>query len=149
MIVRLAAEKDRQAVLELARMQVEETLPHLDFCPVTASLTFDGALRRAEPTIFVAEHRREVIGHLVAFIEEYAFTSGIFTVQEVLYVRPDKRGLRAAAALLDEFRRWSRLLEAREMIYGISNGRKTAAFTRFVSRHTGAQPVGHFLKEIA
>lgn len=144
---RLAMPRDRQVVVDLARMDVAETLPHLDFDEEITGRTFDNAIAQAHPTIFVAEIDGEVIGFLMGVLETYAFTSGVFVVQEVLYVRPDRRGPRAAVLLLDEFRRWGEAVNARELIYGITNGRKTGAFERFIGRFTRAEYAGKFFKE--
>lgn len=147
MFVRLALETDEDACVELARMQVEETLPHLDFDDTIARKTFADYLTRADPTIFVAVDGDEVIGQLMALIHGYAFTSGIFTVQEVLYARPDRRGTRAAALLMREFTRWSDTLNARENIGGNSNkfhSERTAGFLK----HFGFEIVGYSMKRV-
>lgn len=148
MIVRLAMPEDKDAVVGLAQMQVEETLPHLDFQREAAEETFEQSIKFADPTFFVCEQNREVIGYLMGLLEGYAFTSGIFVVQEVLYVRPDKRGTRAAVKLLKEFVRWGEILDAREMIFGVSNGYNDERTTRFLEKVTGAQRVGTYLKRV-
>lgn len=145
---RLAMDYDKGDVLRLAEMQVNETLPHLDFRPDLAEETFDNAVNLADPTIFVAEDDSGVIGYLLGLLEGYAFTSGVFVVQEVLYVQPDKRGTRAAAKLLMEFDRWGETVGARELIYGISNKFQPGRTARFMELTTGAEPVGIYLKKV-
>lgn len=147
MLARLALKEDKEAVLDLARMQVEETLPHLDFVYEIAEETFDNAINYADPTIFVAEHKGEVVGYLLGLLEGYAFTSGNFIVQEVLYVRPDMRGTRAAACLTKEFLRWGDIVGAREWIFGISNKFQPERTARFFE-HFGAERVGIYLKKV-
>lgn len=147
-LTRLAMEYDRDAVLDMAAAQVAETLPHLDFERDLASETFDQSINFADPTIFVAEQGGELIGYLMGLMEGYAFTSGVFVVQEVLYVRPDKRGTRAAAALLQEFVRWGETLGARECIFGISNGFQPDRTAKFMEHLTGAKQVGVYLKKV-
>lgn len=148
MLARLAMMEDKDAVLSLAEMQVEETLPHLDFDRRLAERTFDQSITRADPTIFVVEQNREVIGYLMGLMESYAFTSGIFCVQEVLYVRPDKRGTRAAVHLIKEFVDWARIVGAREMIFGISNKFQPERTARLFEKIAGAEPVGVYLKRV-
>ena len=145
---RLAMPFDREAVLDLAEMQVAETLPHLDYDRDLAGETFDSGIDFADPTFFVAEEDGEVIGYLMGLIEGYAFTSGVFVVQEVLYVRPDKRGSRAAAALLKEFMEWGKTVGARECILGISNKFQPDRTARFMEHITGAEQVGVYLKKV-
>lgn len=145
---RLIMPEDADAVLSLAEMQVQETLPHLDFRRDLAAETIEESLRTADPTFFVVEDSREVVGYLMAFMESYAFTTGIFCVQEVLYVRPDKRGTRAAAHLVKEFVRWANIVGAREMIFGISNKFQPERTSRLFQRLTGAEEVGVYLKKV-
>lgn len=128
-------------------MQVEETLPHLDFDEAIARETFSNYLAHADPTIFVAVVDGKVIGQLMALIQAYAFTSGIFTVQEVLYARPDRRGTRAAALLMKEFTRWSDMLGARENIGGNSNKFHSERTARFLG-HFGFEQVGYSMKRV-
>lgn len=147
MFARLIMPQDKEAGLELARMQVEETLPHLDFDYDIAEETFESAINHADPTIFVAEHKGEVVGYLLAMLEGYAFTSGVFVTQEVIYVRPDMRGTRAAACLTKEFFRWGEIVGAREWILGISNKFQPERTARFFE-HFGAERVGYSLKKV-
>jgi len=146
-LIRLLMPQDVPDVLNLAKMQVEETLPHLTFDPDITRMTLEQSIDFADPTIFVAEKDRKVIGYLMALINSYAFTDGIFTVQEVLYVHPDNRGSRAAAKLVKAFIDWSDRLEAKETIFGISNGfqpERTASFFE----HFGAKRCGFYLKKL-
>lgn len=149
MLARLAVAADEEAVVALARMQVKETLPHLDFSEEATRETFQSAIKGADPTIFVCEGPgREVIGYLMAFVHGYAFTSGLFVVQEALYVRPDKRGTRAAAHLVKQFVQWGEHMQAREIIFGISNGFQPDRTARFFEAVAGAQVVGYYLKRV-
>lgn len=148
MIVRLAQAKDEAAILELAEMQVRETLPHLTFSPEITRATFRRSLTEIDPTIFVAEQDGVVIGHLLALICPYAMASGFFTSQEVVYVRPDRRGTRAAAELVRAFNEWSDHLNANEVFMGVANGRKIDRFIAFIQRLFGFDIVGVSLRRI-
>lgn len=147
MLARLAMPEDKNEFLALAQMQVEETLPHLDFVRDLAEETFDQSVKHADPTIFVVEENRTVVGYLLAFLEGYSFTTGVFVVQEVLYVRPDKRGTRAAVRLIKEFVRWGETVGAREWIFGISNKFQPDRTARLFEKLTGAERVGVYLKK--
>lgn len=147
-IARLALASEECDVVELARLQVEETLPHLDFDPLIAGRTFRRYLKTADPTIFVVEDNREVVGYLMAMTHDYAFMSGLFAIQEAMYVRPDKRGTRAAAALMKIFTEWGARMGAKEIIYGVSNRFQPDRTSRFFQRVTGAEPVGFYLKKV-
>lgn len=141
-------EEDADAVVALARMQQEETLPHLDFSEEITRETIKLSLVRAEPTVFVVESDREVVGYLMALVSNYAFTSGLFVVQEALYVRPDKRGTRAAANLVKLFVQWGEHMQAREIIFGISNEFQPERTARFFENVAGAKAVGFYLKKV-
>jgi L-amino acid N-acyltransferase YncA len=145
--VRLAHPSDENAVVELARIDVAETLPHLDFDESITRATFHRYLEQADPTIFVAVDDGVVIGFLMALMQGYAFTSGLFTVQEVLFVSPVKRGTRAATLLMREFTRWSDQLGARENIGGNSNKFRSERTSRFLS-HFGFEQVGYSMKRV-
>lgn len=147
MFTRLAMPEDKEQFLDLAQMQVEETLPHLNFVRELAEETFDQSVNHADPTIFVVEERGELFGYLLAFMESYSFTTGTFVVQEVLYVRPDKRGTRAAVRLIKEFVRWGEIVGAREWIFGISNKFQPDRTARLFEKLTGAERVGVYLKK--
>jgi GNAT superfamily N-acetyltransferase len=147
MIARLALDTDEDAVIDLARMQVAETLPHLDFDEAITRGTFKNYLETASPTIFVVEEQRTVIGFLLAMAYPYAFTRGHFTGQEVVYVRPDKRGTRAAARLFDIYDQWIDQVGAREGYTGVANGRKVEKFTKFMKRR-GYEIVGASFRRI-
>lgn len=144
---RLIMPRDLDDVLSLAQMQVEETLPHLDFRRDLAEQTFWASVTKGHPTGFVAEENGQVIGYLMGVLEEYAFASGVFVVQEVLYVRPDKRGTRAAVHLIKEFVRWGEIVGARELIFGVSNGFQPDRTARLFEKLTGAKRVGLYLKK--
>lgn len=141
MPVRLAMQEDRSAVLSLAEMQVVETLPHLDFDRDLAGAAFDEALRGDGQIVWVYDNGRKVTGFLWAKMYGYAFTYGIFVQQEVFYVRPDKRGTRAAVELLGEYIRWGQIVGAKETLFGISNGHNPERVARLFERF-GAERVG-------
>lgn len=147
MLVRLAIEADEDAFVELARLAVAESARHVGFNEDRVRRTFHGYLDEAHPTIFVAERRRELIGFLMATMSEYTFADGLFTTQEVLFVRPDLRGTRAAAYLLDEFTRWSDRLGALENTGGNDNGLFTEQTARLLERR-GFERVGLFMRRI-
>ena len=148
MLVRLALETDEDVCVELARLQTEETLPHIPFHEPTARRTFARYLATASPTIFVCEDDdRRIVGFLIAYINDYAFSTGHFVNQEVIYVRPEKRGTRAAARLIRAFNEWADRLNPREVFAGVANGIKVERTTRFLEKF-GFAPVGASLRRI-
>lgn len=147
MFVRLALEEDIPAIIDLARMNCEISTPHLEFSEEKVIETCRGYLDRCECTMFVVEDRREVVGLLVATINSYRHATGLYTTQEVLFVRPDKHGTRAAVLLVKELVSWSKMLGAIEITGGNDNKFKSERTARFLE-HFGFEQVGFFMRRM-
>lgn len=147
MFVRLALESDTPAIIELARMNCELSTPYLTFSEEKVIDTVRGYLDRCDTTIFVAEHEREVVGLLVATINEYRHATGLYTTQEVIFVKPEFRGSRAAALLLKTLVAWSQRLGAIEITGGNDNKVNSERTARFLS-HFGFEQVGFFMRRM-
>ena len=145
MYVRLGLKSDEDAVVAMTREACAEGLPGREFSEDAARATYAKYLETANPTIFVAESGGNIVGALMASISEYWFTCGHFTSQELLFIKPECRGSRAAALLLSHLVAWSKSLEAREITGGADNGLHNDIATRTIERF-GFQRVGHFLK---
>lgn len=141
MHVRLAMLEDQDAVLSMAEFQVAETFPHLGFDRDRAAETFQRAVETGDPTCLVAETGGEVVGFVFGRIGGYDFTSGVFVILDVLLVRPDKRGTRAAVNLLREYIRWGEIVGAREILFGVSSGFQVERTSRLYE-HLGAERIG-------
>jgi GNAT superfamily N-acetyltransferase len=146
--VRLALAHEEDEVLSLARQNAAVVSPHVTWNQAVASATFRRYLTAADPTFFVAVDDGKIVGFLTASIHGFTFASGIFTIQDVIYVSPDRRGTRAAARLLKAFDQWSEELGAVEIHYGTSTGFKPDRFAKFVERHSGAETVGCLLRRV-
>ena len=140
---------DEEGVLALARMQVEETLPHMasKFCEERVRSVFRHAQVSGDPTIFVVEDKGVLIGYLVAKVWPYLFTATVHVAQEVVYIRPDKRGSRAAASLFGLYSKWAAATKADEAFAGISNGLHPERTARFMKKF-GFEVVGVSLRRI-
>lgn len=147
MLVRLALESEEDEYVELTRLAVAESVRHVGFNPDKVRETFRRYMRNAHPTIFVAEHRRELVGFLNATMSEYTFADGLYTTQEVIFVRPDQRGTRAAVLLVGEFVRWSDMLGALENTGGNDNGLLSEKTARLLE-HFGFKRVGIFMARV-
>ena len=147
MHVRLAVEADFPDIVEMAHLNMEETRSDLVYDENMAWATCYSYLDSAEPTIFVCEDGSEVVGLTLSSIHGYRAAAGLFTTQEVLFVRPDKRGTRAAVLLMKNLIVWSQGLGAKEIIGGNDNdfnSDRTAAFLG----HFGFVRVGHAMKRV-
>ncbi|KAA2235580.1 GNAT family N-acetyltransferase [Salinarimonas soli] len=146
-LVRLPLEDEEDAYVELARQAVAESARHVGFNPERVRETFHRYLAEADPTILVVERKRELVGFLNATMSSYTFADGLYTTQEVLFVRPDCRGTWAATALLEAFVSWSDSLGAVEITGGNDNGLLTEQTARLLERH-GFQRVGVFMRRV-
>lgn len=145
MLVRLALESDADAVLDMGAANVAETCPGEEFEYEIARRTFQTYLNTSNPTIFVAEKNRELVGFLQAGWFTHLHRTGLFTVQQVLYVSPENRGTRAAVKLTKELIRWSAQLGADHIEGGNDNGFNSERTAGFLS-HFGFEKVGYAMR---
>lgn len=145
MFARLAIEDDLDVYIDLVQAAASESAPGFAFDAEKVRDHFGQYIRAAHPTIFVVEQNRAPIAFMHATINDYFFTSGVFTTQEILYVHPDKRGTRAAALLLRAFVDWSDQLGALESTGGNDNALTSDRTRKLLSRF-GFETVGFFMR---
>lgn len=145
MFVRLAMPEDEDAIVEMAEANITETRPDIGFDELTCRESFLSYLGTASPTIWVVEARREVIAFLLADMYEYRASIGLFTTQEVLFVKPAHRGTRAATLLMKHFVAWSKKLGAKEIIGGNDNSYNSERTAKFLE-HFGFERVGFAMR---
>ena len=140
--VRLAVPADYQAVRDMAVMNWQESCPDREWSEDRMRATFqdEGAI------IFVVEQAGEPVGFVLTSVFEYRAFVGLFTVQEVLFVKPEKRGTRAAALLMKKLIEWSRdVVGAKEILGGNDNDVHSEQTARFLSRF-GFQSCGYAMR---
>jgi len=146
MLVRLALEADFDAIVEMARLNIEETRSDLVWDEYRCRETLYRYLDNASPTIFVVEDKREVIGFLLADMYNYHAAEGLFVSQEVLFVRPARRGTRAATLLMKHLIVWAQSLGAKELIGGNDNDFNSDRTAKFLE-HFGFRRVGYAMRK--
>lgn len=146
MFVRLAVRSDFDAIVEMARENAT-TVPHLVFNEERVRHTLEGYLADASSTFWVVDHRRDILGFLQAHWKAYDAFDGHFTVQQVLYVRPDKRGTRASVLLMKQLVAWSEMLGAKEIIGGNDNEFNSERTAKFLE-HFGFKRVGFAMRRV-
>lgn len=147
MFVRLAMIEDAERIVEMARANRDETMPPDEpFDPDLVRETFARYLATANPTFFVVERQRRVVGFLQAVIGTYDYRTGFYTTQRVIYVEPANRGTRAAVLLMKELLAWSKRLGAAEILGGVDNGFR-ADRTRDFLAHFGFEVVGYAMRK--
>jgi L-amino acid N-acyltransferase YncA len=145
MFVRLVMPEDEDAIVEMARYNITETRPDMEFDEARCRATIHSAISDAAPSMWVVEEKREPIAFLLADMYEYRAAKGLFVTQEVLFVRSDKRGSRAAILLMKHLVSWATALGAKEIVGGNDNeynSDRTAAFLG----HFGFKKVGYAMR---
>ncbi len=145
MFARLADVGDFDAIVEMARDNAR-TVPHLEFSEERVQATLARYIETANPTIWVVEDHRKAVGFLQAYWWGYDAFAGIFTVQQVIYVQPDKRGTRASVLLMRELVAWSKRLGAKEIIGGNDNEFNSERTAKFLE-HFGFRRVGFAMRK--
>lgn len=139
-IVRPARPEDENAIMDLAQEAIAEIKPWQVFRREKLAREYRGEYAN-RPTYFVAEQNDTAIGFLRAYTVEYTHTDGWFTAAETTFVRPAKRGTRAAALLMMSFVRWSDSIGASENFAGSSNFQTSQRTAKFQGRF-GFDPTG-------
>ena len=145
MHVRFAEKRDMEAIVEMARANAESR-PNLTFNETRTRAAVVDYLTSAKPTFWVVEDKDDVIGFLCADFLIYRAFDGLFTVQEVIYVKPEKRGTRAATLLMKTLISWSEYLGAKEIIGGVDNEQNIDRTAKFLS-HFGFKKVGYAMRK--
>lgn len=144
MFVRLALERDFDEIVEMGRINAELTKQRDVFSERRAREVCQAYLDTADPTIFVVEENRRLVGFMLAGVCSYDHRDGFFTTQRVLFVRPERRGSRAAVLLMRHLVEWSRQIGAAEVCGGNDNEFNSERTARFLE-HFGFQRVGYAL----
>lgn len=144
MFVRLALRSDTDAIVEMARINASHIRRPHTFVADKVRGVVDDYIATANPTLWVCEERRECVGFAKGVISEYDYCDGIYTTLQVIFVRPEKRGSRAALLLLREFLAWSDRLGAVENTAGSDNEFQTERTARFLGKF-GFRRVGTVL----
>ena len=144
MKVRFAELRDIEDIVAMSRHNAE-TRPELKFNELRTRATIADYFVKASPSMWVAEDEGQVIGLLVADFAVYRAFDGLFTTQEVLYVKPEKRGSRAATMLMRTLIAWSDSLGAIEIMGGNDNEFNSERTAKFLS-HFGFRKVGYAMR---
>lgn len=142
MRVRFAQEHDYEEILAMGRHNCEQTMPGSPYEPERVARIYQDYLEGGNPSFFVVEKAEKILGFLLVGFGDYDYRSGFFTIQKVLYVKPENRGTRAAVLLMKHLVDWSRELGASEIIGGNDNDFKSDRTSKFLE-HFGFRKVGY------
>ena len=134
-----------EEIVAMAKANVDETL-HEPFDPEYVRQAVRDYLQHCTSTFFVVDTGA---GHVIAFLQAmmfgYDYRAGLYTVQKVLYVKPEKRGSRAAAILMKHLIAWSKEIGADRIEGGNDNGFKSERTAAFL-QHFGFGKVGFAMR---
>ena len=146
MKVRFAQERDLEDIIAMGRHNCEQTLPGTPYEPERVAKVFQNYLDTGNPTFFVCEKEDALVGFLLVAFGDYDYRSGFFTIQKVLYVKPENRGSRASSLLMKHLVDWSRELGATEIIGGNDNDFQSDRTAKFLTRF-GFKKVGYAMSK--
>lgn len=143
---RLRRPEDENAVIELARLEIEECRQHLTFDEDTARQTFRRALETYDPAIFVLEYDGEVVGFFLAEPGKHGFALEHFLVLELLFVRLDVRDAQSEKLLLEQFMALPRIGKGFSEAYlAVPAGKHASTLTKAATKG-GYQPMGSLMR---
>lgn len=148
MLVRLGLEDEAEEIVDMTILNVTETRSEHVVVPDVVRATYQSYLDRANPVFYVAEHQRRVVGFVMYSVCRYRFTHGQFMAQEVLFVRPEFRGTRAAVLLMKQLIADAERLEIREIVGGNDNSFNSDRTRRFLE-HFGFKMVGYSMRRLS
>ena len=146
--IRPIAPSDIDDFVGLTELHARELAPHLDYKPREVIRSFSRAIETNRPAVFVAVQDDKLIGYIAAELCGYWWTTGAFAVLSVIYVRPDARGTRAAAKLIEQFLAWGDQLQVSEYFVYQSTGHRPDRFARLFEKF-GFEITGSALRRIA
>jgi GNAT superfamily N-acetyltransferase len=145
MFARLALESDREVLRRLGRAHAAEVWPDKTWSDERFDATADKYLKSANPTVFVVEEKREVVGYAIGLIVDCSFTTSSSVFLDVIYVEPVKRGTRAAVLLVQAFKAWAERIDPDEILLASVEPNSPPYFERFV-RKLGFAPAGSYYR---
>jgi GNAT superfamily N-acetyltransferase len=114
---------DKDALLHLGRMHVDECMPNVGFSGAAVNATSDMILRDSErklSNIWIAWLDEKPIGYALAMCSSYYWNFEHVAKMDMWYVVPEARGTWAAIKLVKAFEEWARLNGSRELYVGIA-----------------------------
>ena len=144
---RPAIAADEDAVVEIIREAIPEVFPRAEFSEARARETFSWVIHKPPCVGFVVEDFSGIIGFSICSFETLPFSDGSFSEQRAIFVRPDKRGTRAAAELVQAFERWTVHLRPVVADINLASDRRPEETARFMRRF-GFKSVGHLLRKV-
>lgn len=142
-MIRDATKADIPQLVELGKVMHAEArrLNKLSYVPGRVFVTLATLLESNSAFLRVSEEDGEIVGGLIACVEQHWFSTDMMAYDLALFVRPDKRGGMTAAHLIEEYKRWAKEQGAVITQFGISTGVNLASTSGLLER-LGFTPSG-------
>lgn len=138
-------------LVDLTRLQVEETINHLPYEESVVRRYCEKTIDKGEdsPTKAYLVYADNGIpaGYLIVNIQGYLFNNGCFISQEVIYVIPEYRGTKAALLLLQKLEEVAEEEYALEIFTGVANNFNVEKTGRLLEKR-GYENVGRYYRKI-
>ena len=145
MRIRLALDDEAEIFVGMVRETVAEASRPQRFDADVTRETFRQYLETSDPTIWFAERDGVVVGYSVVSVGQFRYSSCLYILQEVIWVRPDNRGTRAAALLTKNLIAEAERRGIPEIIGGNDSGVNPELSKRFLE-HFGFETVGYCMR---
>lgn len=143
MKIRCATEEDRLPLFKLAAaMHAETDFRHFNFDPQKALNNLGEWIHSPRARMLIADSDGDVVGLLAGSIQETWFGNDTFVNEQLLFVRPDKRGGRAAYMLVRDFVAWWRETGVKHIRMGVSTAADTGPAAERLYTHFGLHYAG-------
>ena len=147
MNVRIATEDDIAAIVAMCHdMRAESIVP---FPPMEEEV-YRERLAMLGPAylLLVAECDDAIVGFMGAQLGIFVFSSRIFVYHDMFYVKPEKRGTKAAMMLVTGLETWAAECRADRVCVGLHTGLNPDRLDRFYRKLGYTYMGGNYFKEM-
>lgn len=147
-MIRHATYDDIPELIELGRAHVAETVPHLDFYPVTVMEYATIFLNNPDCCLLVYNQDDKPVGYLYGYLAGFLFNkTQKMSAQELWYVRPEYRGRMGGVLLIKEYEKWAREKGAAEIHSGVVTEHVSERVSKLFG-HLGFRQTGQYFKKV-
>ena len=147
MNVRIATEDDIPAIVAMCEDMREES--RVPFPPMEEDV-YRERLAMLGPAylLLVAETDGAIVGFMGAQLGIFVFSSRIFVQHDMFYVKPEKRGTKAAMMLIMGLETWAAEVRAERVCIGLHTGLNPDLVDRFYRKLGYTHMGGNYYKEM-
>lgn len=143
MIIRRYSQEDVPQIVEIIETALSVTqFRDVFFSREKMSRLFESNVNNSLICIFVAvTDDGEIVGLISGSVNQFIFSYEIVIIDHIFYVKPDKRGMKAATGLVRAYIDWAKERKPRRIQLSNSLGNKIDGFAKLAER-LGFEQVG-------